>query len=120
MHFNGTPLNAHAIRCIAVTHTLVQDWAKNLSPNPALMHSLFPMGRAKNGNRKNKEILKSMRLWVQQGASKSSRTTWAWFKNFPLKIEALKITTGKIQNTEIPTRNLTSFKDKVAFKMLLC
>ncbi len=31
---------------------------------------------------------------------KSSRTTWAWFKSFPLKIEALKITTKRIQNTK--------------------
>ncbi len=30
---------------------------------------------------------------------KSSRKTWAWFKSFPLKIEALKITTERIQNT---------------------
>jgi hypothetical protein len=56
MHFNGTPLNAHAIRRIVVTRTLVQDGAKNLSTNPTLMHSLFPTGKAKNGNRNNKEI----------------------------------------------------------------
>jgi hypothetical protein len=101
MHFNGTPLNAHVIKCIAVTRTLVQDWAENLFTNPTLMQSLFPTGKAKNGNRNNKEIWKSMRLWVQQAASKSSRTTWAWFKSFPLKIEALKITTERIQNAEI-------------------
>jgi hypothetical protein len=101
MHFNGTPLDAHAIRCIAVTRTLVQDWAENLSTNPTLMHSLFPTDIAKNGNINNKEIWKSMKLRVQRAASKSLRTTQAWFKSFPLKIKALKLTTERIQNTKI-------------------
>jgi hypothetical protein len=32
MHFYGTPINGHAIICIVVTCTLVQDGAKILSP----------------------------------------------------------------------------------------
>jgi hypothetical protein len=35
-----------ADECPHVTHTVVQGWAKILSPNPAQMYRLFPMDRA--------------------------------------------------------------------------
>jgi hypothetical protein len=35
-----------ADECLHVTHTMIQSWAKILSPNPAHMPKLFPLGRA--------------------------------------------------------------------------
>jgi hypothetical protein len=42
-------LHVHLIwadECPNVTHAMIQGWAKILSPNPAQMCKLFPMGRA--------------------------------------------------------------------------
>jgi hypothetical protein len=69
--------------------------------------------------RKNKEILKSMRLCLQRGGFKKLKDNMGLIQKLPNQGRS-PITTGKIQNTEIPTTNLTSFNDKVAFKMLLC
>jgi hypothetical protein len=54
------------------------------------------------------------------GGFKKLKDNTGLIQKLPTQDRSPKITSGKIQNTEIPTRNLTSFKDKVAFKMLLC